>query len=88
MIAAEGRFQKGTALVVSLVMLTLITLLVITALNLGMANFRSVSNTQFRDEAIAAANFAINQVVSSNFTDAGAAGPSRSTSTPTAIPTT
>ena len=71
MIAPDVRFQKGTALVVSLVMLTLITLLVITALNLGMANFRSVSNTQYRDEAISAANFAINQIVSSNFTDAG-----------------
>jgi hypothetical protein len=60
--------QHGTALVVSLIMLTLITLLVITAMNLASSGFRSVSNTQFRDEAIAAANFAIQQVIGSAFT--------------------
>jgi hypothetical protein len=59
--------QRGAALVVSLIMLVLITLLVITALNLGSLGFRSVSNTQFRDEAIAAANVAIQQVISSPF---------------------
>ncbi len=61
--------QQGTALVVSLIMLTLITILVITALNLGSANFRAVSNTQFRDEAIAAANLAIQSRIGSTFTD-------------------
>jgi hypothetical protein len=61
------RAQRGAALVVSLIMLVLITLLVITALNLGSLGFRSVSNTQFRDEAIAAANVAIQQVISSPF---------------------
>lgn len=61
--------QRGTALVVSLIMLTLITILVITALNLGSANFRAVSNTQFRDEAIAAANLAIQSRIGSTFTD-------------------
>lgn len=55
--------QRGAALVVSLIMLVLITLLVITALNLGSANFRAVSNAQFRDEAIAAANAAIQERV-------------------------
>lgn len=61
------RTQRGAALIVSLIMLTLITLLVITALNLGSLGFRSVSNTQFRDEAIAASNFAIQQVIGSPF---------------------
>ena len=61
--------QRGTALVVSLIMLTLITILVITALNLGSANFRAVTNTQFRDEAIAAANLAIQARISSTFLD-------------------
>ena len=61
--------QRGAALVVSLVMLALITILVITALNLGAANFRAVTNTQFRDEAIAAANVAIQSRISSTFTD-------------------
>jgi len=59
--------QRGTALVVSLIMLTLITILVITALNLGAGNFRAVSNAQFRDEAIAAANLAIQSRISSTF---------------------
>jgi Tfp pilus assembly protein PilX len=61
--------QGGTALVVSLVMLVLVTLLVLTALNLGTANFRAVSNTQFRDEAVAAANVAIQGRISSTFID-------------------
>ena len=59
--------QRGTALVVSLIMLVLITLLVMTALNLASSGFRSVSNTQFRDEAISAANVAIQQTIGSNF---------------------
>jgi Tfp pilus assembly protein PilX len=59
--------ERGAALVVSLIMLVLITLLVIAALNLGASNFRAVSNTQFREQAIAAANFAIQNRVSSTF---------------------
>lgn len=59
--------QRGAALVVSLIMLVLITVLVVTALNLGSANFRAVSNTQFRDQAIAAANAAIQTRVGSTF---------------------
>ncbi len=65
--------ERGAALVVSLIMLVLITLVVITALNIGSANFRAVSNTQFRDEAVAAAEVAIQQVITSNFTLAPAA---------------
>jgi Tfp pilus assembly protein PilX len=64
-----NRLQRGAALVVSLVMLVLVTLLVLTALNLGTANFRAVSNTQFRDEAVAAANAAIQARIGSTFTD-------------------
>jgi hypothetical protein len=59
--------------VISLIMLALITLLVITAMNLASSGFRSVSNTQFRDEAIASANFAIQQVIGSDFTETPAA---------------
>jgi Tfp pilus assembly protein PilX len=59
--------QQGAALVVSLIMLVLITLMVIAALNLGTSNFRAVSNTQFREQAIAAANVAIQDRVSSTF---------------------
>ena len=62
--------QRGAALVVSLIMLVLITLMVITALNLGSSNFKAVSNTQFRDEAVAAANVAIEDRLSSTFDQA------------------
>ena len=61
--------QNGAALVISLIMLVLITLMVIAALNLGTSNFRAVSNTQFREQAISAANFAIQNRISSNFDD-------------------
>ncbi|TAK52942.1 MAG: hypothetical protein EPO25_12405 [Gammaproteobacteria bacterium] len=65
--------QGGTALVVGMIMLVLITLMLMTALNLGTTNFRAMSNMQFRAEATAAANKAIEQVIGSPFTDAPAA---------------
>jgi len=65
--------QRGAALVVGLIMLVLITLMLVTALNLGTTNFRAMTNMQFRSEAIAAANKAIEQVISSPFTVAPAA---------------
>jgi Tfp pilus assembly protein PilX len=60
--------QGGATLVVSLIMLTLITLMILAALAIGLANFRTVSNMQFRDEALAAANKALDQVTSTPFT--------------------
>ena len=59
--------QTGATLVVSLIMLTLITLMIMAALAIGSSNFRTVTNMQFRDEAVDAANKAIEQVVSSAF---------------------
>ena len=59
--------EAGATLVVSLIMLTLITLMIMAALAIGLANFRTVSNMQFRDEAIAAANKAVDQVMSTPF---------------------
>ena len=70
---ATVRTERGAALVVGLIMLVLITLMLITALNLSTTNFRSVGNMQFREEAIAAANKAIEQVISSAFTASPAA---------------
>lgn len=64
--------QNGAALVVGLIMLVLITLMLVTALNLGTTNFRAMTNMQFRSEAIAAANEAIEQVISTPFTAAPA----------------
>jgi hypothetical protein len=69
----EAPRQNGAALVVGLIMLVLITLMLVTALNLGTTNFRAMTNMQFRSEAIAAANEAIEQVISSPFTAAPAA---------------
>lgn len=60
--------QRGAALVVGLIMLVLITLMLLTALNLGTSSFRSVSNMQFRNEAIAAADEAIQEFIDSDFT--------------------
>ncbi|HUG04901.1 MAG TPA: hypothetical protein VML92_10785 [Steroidobacteraceae bacterium] len=65
--------ERGAALVVGMIMLVLITLMLVTALNLGTTNFRAMTNMQFRSEAIAAANHAIEQIISSPFTAAPAA---------------
>ncbi len=62
--------QRGATLVVALIMLTLITLLVVNAFTLSTSNLKAAGNMQARDEAIAAANQAIEQVVSAPFTDA------------------
>jgi len=64
------RAQRGAALVVGLIMLTLITVMVTSAFTMSSTDLQSVANLQWRDEAIAAANKAIEQVISSPFTDA------------------
>lgn len=56
--------QRGATLIVALIMLILITLMVISAYTLSTSGFRTVGNMQFRDEAVAAANAAIGQLVS------------------------
>jgi hypothetical protein len=61
--------QRGATLAIALIMLVIITLMLLGALGIGTANFRTVTNMQFRDEAIAAANQAIQRVVDSPFTD-------------------
>lgn len=65
--------QRGVTLIVGLILLVLITLMVTTAFTLSNTNLKSVGNMQLRDEAIAAANVAIEQVLSSPFTTAPAA---------------
>ena len=52
--AFTPRTQSGAVLVVSMIMLVLVTLMIVTALNLGTTNFRATSNMQFRSEAIRA----------------------------------
>lgn len=64
--------QSGVTLVVSLVMLVVLTLLVVAAIRSGNTNLRISGNMQVQTEAAAAAQVAIEQVVSSDFTAAPA----------------
>jgi hypothetical protein len=64
------RAQRGATLVVSLIMLALISMLVTSAFTMSSTNLKAVGNMQTRNEAIAAGNKAIEQVLSSPFTDA------------------
>lgn len=57
--------QRGAALIVSLIMLLLITILAVTAFRLGKSNLQIIGNVQQRDQAIDAAQFAIDQTISS-----------------------
>ena len=60
--------QRGAALFVTLVMLVVITLFVVSAINMSTVNLRITANSQAKQEATAAAQQAIEQVVSRNFT--------------------
>jgi len=57
--------QRGATLIVGLIMLVLITLMVLSAFTMSSSNLKSVGNMQSRDEATAAANVALEQVLSS-----------------------
>lgn len=61
------RRQRGATLIVGLIMLVLITLMMLTAFMMSSTNLKSVGNMQARDEATAAANSAIEQVIGLNF---------------------
>ncbi|MCY1281356.1 hypothetical protein D9M71_569250 [compost metagenome] len=60
--------EQGAALVVGLIMLLLLTMLVSSAFTMSSVNLKSVGNMQVREEALAAANTAIELVVSTDFT--------------------
>lgn len=53
--------ESGATLFVGLMMLVLITLMLITAFTLSTTNLRVVGNMQFREQAIAAANAAVEE---------------------------
>lgn len=59
--------ERGATLIIGLIMLTVITLLVTGAFVLSSSNQQSVSNSQFREESLAAANKAIEQVLGTSF---------------------
>lgn len=61
-----SRVQRGATLVIGLIMLVVITLMVISAFTLSSTNLKSVGNMQIRNEAIAAANAAIETVLSTS----------------------
>ena len=67
-LVASKHSQRGITLLVGMIMLILITLMVTTAFTLSTTNLKAVGNMQAKDEAIAAANKAIEQVLSSAFT--------------------
>lgn len=60
--------QRGSTLLVALVMLVVLTLLVLSAIRSSNTNLRIAGNMQMQGEATAAAQQAIEQVLSSNFT--------------------
>lgn len=62
--------QQGMTLIVGMISLVLITLLVTSAFVLSGTNLKSVGNMQFREEALAAANKGIEQMMSSGFATA------------------
>lgn len=57
--------QRGATLIVSLIMLLLITLLAVTSFRLGNSNLQVVGNMQQRKQALAAAQSAVELVISS-----------------------
>jgi Tfp pilus assembly protein PilX len=64
--AAHGQArQRGITLVTALIMLVLLTLMAITAFHIGSSQTIIVSNAQHRDEALDAAQQAIDKVINS-----------------------
>lgn len=66
------RSQTGATLFVGLMMLVLITLMLITTFTLSTTNLRVVGNMQFREQAIAAANAAVEERIGLTQSDVAA----------------
>ena len=66
-----GLAERGATLVVALIMLLLFTLLVSGAFTLSTVNLKAVGNMQVREEALAAANTAIEELLELNFVGTG-----------------
>ena len=60
-----ARKQRGTSLLIALIMLSAITFLSMSAFNAGTANLRSVANAEAVLEATSAAQAAIDMTISS-----------------------
>ena len=61
---SSARRQRGSTLLVALVMLVLLTLVAVSAINSTTTSIQMVGNAQFREEASAAAQQAIEAVIS------------------------
>jgi Tfp pilus assembly protein PilX len=59
--------QHGAVLVVSLIMLVLVTLFALASINMSTVNLRMTANSQTKAEAVAAAQQAIEEVISKDF---------------------
>ena len=68
----DARRQGGAVLIIGLIMIVLITLIVVNAFTLSSSNLKSVGNMQVREEAVAAANQAVERLISAPFTNAPA----------------
>ncbi len=69
----SGYRQRGATLIVGLIMLLLFTMMISSTFMLSSTNLKAVGNMQSRNEALAAANMAINLMLSTAFTAAPAA---------------
>lgn len=68
---ASSQAQRGATLIVGLIMLLLLTLTIGSAFTLSGTNLKSVGNMQMRDEALAAANAAIEELLALDFVGSG-----------------
>ncbi|MFC5300495.1 pilus assembly PilX family protein [Azospira restricta] len=59
--------QRGSVLIISLIMLVVLTLIGISMIRMTTTNLQLVNNMQGRHQALAAANDIVNQVLSSSF---------------------
>ncbi len=60
--------QAGSSIFITLIILILLTVMTVSSGVLNVSNLKVVNNMQSRNEAIAAANWAVEQVVSTDFT--------------------
>lgn len=68
-VSRNASCQRGSILLLSLFMLMVMTLLALSAIKMGTVNLRTINNMQMRSEAMSAAQHALDQVMSINFTD-------------------
>lgn len=66
---ASQHSQRGITLFVGMIMLVLITVMVTSAFMLSNSNLKAVGNMQAKEESIAAANKALEQVIGSPFSN-------------------